>query len=204
MENREAYWENMYSSNTEVSEKDFWLDCYMHLFKTDDRIIELGCGSGNLSEGLINKGYNILSTDISQSALDIFKARIPEASVMQLDLIQKLPFNDSYFDIVIADLCLHYFSSEDTEKILNEIRRVLTDRGYLFARVNSDRDVNHGAGKGIELEKGFYNQGGHYKRFFTPGMVKYFFRNWSELSVSEKTTSKYTDNKHVIEIIARD
>ncbi len=202
MENRENYWNDMYMRNLEISEKDLWLKCYMNLIKDDDRIIEFGCGEGYLSEHLLKSGYSIISTDISLTALENFKARVPEAEIMKVDLAQKLPFGNSSFNVIIADLCLHYFSAEETSEILEEMKRILKGGGFLFARVNSDRDYHYRAGKGVEVEKGFYNQDGHYKRFFNRESVINFFTGWKELSVSEKTTSKYKEDKHVFEIIA--
>jgi hypothetical protein len=50
---------------------------------------------------------------------------------------------------MIADLSLHYFSWDETKKIVNEIKRVLKEDGFLLVRVNSVNDTNYGAGKGI-------------------------------------------------------
>ena len=201
-EDRESYWNSRYSTDHEKSEGDNWLGCYMHLFTKESRIIELGCGEGFISEYLLKNGYNVLSTDISEYVLAKLKSRVPEASVRKLDLNQMLPFNDGSFDIIIADLCLHYFSSDETFRILKELKRVLSKGGHLLSRVNSERDLNHGAGKGIEIEKGFYNQKGHYKRFFSREMAVDFFKEWKAVSVAEKTTSKYIYEKHVLQIIA--
>ncbi len=177
MENRKSYWDSIYRTNLEKPDTDNWLNCYIHLFKNNDKILELGCGEGHLSEYLLKNGYNILSTDISETALKNYLSRVPQASVKQIDLLKKLPFSDNSFNIIIADLCLHYFSRSNTEKIIAEIRRILTCGGYLFARVNSDKDKNFGAGKGIIQEKGFYNFHGHYKRFFTREMIETFLMN---------------------------
>ena len=201
-EDRESYWEALYKCDIENPLPDNWLECFMYLFKKESRILELGCGKGYLSEYLIKNGFNVLSTDISGSVLEGFKSRVPEASVLKLDLSRILPFNDSSFDIIIADLCLHYFSHDETVNILKEINRIMAQSGYLLARVNSEKDINYGAGDGIELEKSFFNQNGHYKRFFSRETAEYFFKDWSSISVSEKTTSKYISEKHVLQIIA--
>ena len=203
MENRKSYWENIYSSNLESANTDNWLNCYKHLIKNTDKILELGCGEGYLSEYLLNNGYNIISADISETALANYKSRVPQASVMQIDMLKKLPFRDDSFNIIIADLSLHYFSRSNTENIISEIKRLLIHGGYLLARVNSDKDINFGAGKGILEEKGFYSFHGHYKRFFSREMINTFFENWNELSTAEKSTSKYVSTKHLYEIIAR-
>ena len=202
MENRENYWEKIYRNSNKKVRTDIWLSCYLHLFNKTDKIIEFGCGAGYLSEYLLNKGFKVLSTDISSAALEILKKRVPGSEVMKINLVEPLPFKSSSVNIIIADLCLHYFSEEDTKSILEEYKRILKPGGHIFARVNSDRDINHGAGEGIEVERGYYNQNGHYKRFFNLEMVHRFFTGWEELSVSEKATNHYIKDKYLFEIIA--
>ena len=47
-------------------------------------------------------------------------------------MLEKFPFLDNSKDLIIADLSLHYFSSEDTIHIMREIKRVLKPKGLLW------------------------------------------------------------------------
>ena len=38
---------------------------------------------------------------------------------------EKLPFNNNAFDVVFANLSIHYFSDTDTKNLMNEIKRIL-------------------------------------------------------------------------------
>ena len=87
-----------------------------------------------------------MATDLSEVALENV-AKIEGVTTQKLDLTEPFAFADESFDIVLADLCLHYFSEAMTEKIMLEIKRVLKKGGMLLARVNSIADINHGAGK---------------------------------------------------------
>lgn len=62
-----------------------------------------------------------------------------------------LPFDDNFTDIIISDLSMHYFTKQKTCEILKEMKRVLKPNGILLFRVNSVKDVNHGAGEGTEI-----------------------------------------------------
>lgn len=60
-----------------------------------------------------------------------------------------LPFENNFTDLIICDLSLHYFREKTTFEILEEIKRVLKPDGILLFKVNSVKDVNHGAGEVI-------------------------------------------------------
>ena len=65
----------------------------------------------------------------------------PNIKAMLFDMSDGLPFNDNSKNIIIADLCLHYFDLSKTKYIFSEIYRVLKENGYLIARVNSFNDI---------------------------------------------------------------
>lgn len=111
-------------------------------------ILDLGCGTGNDSLYLTSHNKKVIACDYSSVALEDVKKFIPNASTLQIDFAKGLPFNDNSFDIIVADLSLHYFDSNTTIKIMKEVKRVLTAHGILLARVNSINDINYGAGLG--------------------------------------------------------
>jgi SAM-dependent methyltransferase len=122
---------------------------------------------------------------------------------MVVDLERPLPFPDDSFDGAVADLCLHYFNAGTIAAALAEISRILKPSGCLFARVNSTRDVHYGAGEGLEMERGFYNQAGHYKRFFDKPMIDGFFRAWEITALDQYDIRRHDKPKNVFEIVAR-
>ena len=107
-----------------------------------------------------------------------------------------LPFEDNLTDIIIGDLSLHYFTEQQTFKILDEIKRVLKPNGLLLFRVNSVKDVNYGAGEGKELEPHLYEtDDGLYKRFFDAEDIEKFFSSWEKLYMREETLGRYGSEK---------
>ncbi len=107
-----------------------------------------------------------------------------------------LPFEDNLTDIIIGDLSLHYFTEQQTFKILDEIKRVLKPNGLLLFRVNSVKDVNYGAGEGKELEPHLYEtDDGRYKRFFDVEDIEKFFSSWEKLYMREETLGRYGSEK---------
>ena len=188
-----------YSTNGE--EYSSWLDKYTEKFlKCTTKVLDLGCGIGYDSDYLTKKGLEVIACDFSDVALRRLRERVPNVKTMQLDISEPLPFNNNAFDLIVADLSLHYFDENTTEKIMKEIERVLTPRGCLLARVNSIYDVNHGAGDGEKIEDNYYFVGGYNKRFFTVEDAQRFFSIIGNVKANEENMSRYNKPKMVIEV----
>lgn len=204
MEFRE-YWDNShlkYSMGT-IS-YDNWLDKYKSaLDECRTEVLDLGCGAGNDTLYLISKGLKVVSCDFSQVALDKISRDIEGSQTLLMDISKPFPFEDNSFDLIVADLSLHYFDEETTFAIMQEIKRVLTANGKLIARVNSTDDINYGAQQGVMIEDNFYFVGGYNKRFFNFDDVNKFFSRIGSVEIKEADMLRYSKPKKVIEIMTR-
>lgn len=160
-------------------------------------IIDLGCGSGNDTLYLVERGKKVVPCDYSQNAVENIQKNFPEVERAEcFDMTKGLPFEDNFTDIIISDLSLHYFTEQKTFEILNEIKRVLKPNGILLFRVNSVKDVNYGAGEGTEIEFHLYEtEDGRYKRFFDLEDIKKFFSDWEKLYIHEEILERYGAEK---------
>ena len=71
---------------------------------------------------LINKGKKVISCDQSSNAINNIRKNFPEVyDTKCFNMLNGLPFEDNSYELVIADLCLHYFREEDTFKVLKEM-----------------------------------------------------------------------------------
>jgi len=198
-ENSKVYWEghNTYRARDCIKTDD-WLSLFLDEIKTcSDPIPDLGCGSGNNTLTLIRYGKTVIPCDFSKNAINNIKTNFPEVEqAMQFDLIDGLPFEDNFTKVVVADLCLHYFTIEQTSFILEEIKRVVKPGGILLARFNSIQDVNHGAGKGDEIERHLYRtEDNRFKRFFDEIDIQRIFGKYKIEYVKERTMIRYSDEK---------
>ena len=195
IEKAKERWNNVHNHYERKQIKyDDWLDLFERaISKCKAPIIDLGCGSGNDTLYLIEKGKKVIPCDYSQNAIKNIQNNFPEVDRVEcFDMTKGLPFENDFTDIIISDLSLHYFTEEKTFEILEEIKRVLKPNGILIFRVNSVRDVNHGAGEGIEIEPHLYEtEDGRYKRFFDADDIKRFFSDWEELYLHEETMGRY-------------
>ena len=176
------YWDKVHAVNAGKEIKiDDWLEDFDDIIeKCTTPVLDLGCGTGNDTLYLTRKNKKVIACDRSVNAIEAIKTNIPDVYETNcFDMLEGLPYADESFELVIADLCLHYFREKDTIKIIDEIRRVLKDGGHLIFRVNSIHDVNHGAGKGIEIEPHlFETSDGRLKRFFDDEDAKSFFKDF--------------------------
>jgi len=124
-------------------------------FPKSGKLLELGAGVGRDSRFFAERGYEVTSTDFSDTALRLNAGKIhPDArqriTLQKVDMRAGLPFPSQSFDIVYAHLSLHYFDRATTLKIMGEIWRVLRYKGVLAFLANSINDPEYGSGPKIE------------------------------------------------------
>lgn len=199
IENSKKFWNQVHSNNKRDSIKiDDWLDKFLNIIEScKTPIIDLGCGSGNDTLYLLNKGKEVIPCDLSKNSIDSIKKDFPEIKDAKcFNMLDGLPFEDSSCELIIADLCLHYFTEADTKKVLKDIQRVLTKNGHLIFRVNSVNDVNHGAGQGLEVEHHLYLTSDNIlKRFFDKSDLLYFLSDFEIEYLNEETMTRYKLDK---------
>lgn len=198
-----AYWDKKHENYKRDSiQVDDWLDKFGEMIEaTSLPIIDLGCGSGNDTLYLIHRNKDVIPCDQSSNAITCIRENFPEIDEAYcFDMLDGLPFSDEFCDIIIADLSLHYFRSDDTRKIIGEIYRILKPEGHLIFRVNSVNDVNFGAGRGREIERNLYQTSdGRLKRFFDEEDIKLFFNKFVIEYVQEKSMGRYRLEKKAYE-----
>ena len=187
---------------------DRWLEQWLPKLRhaaTALPVLELGCDTGTDTQWLVERNFQVVATDISAQALATCARIAAPAHCLHHDLREPLPFAAGSFGAVIASLCLHYFDWATTARAAGEIRRCLAPQGLFLCRVNSVRDVLHGAGQGEEIEPGLYRQDARYaatKRFFRSEDLDRLFPpgEWRELSRREVTIGRYAQPKVAWEV----
>ena len=172
-----AYYDRIYTgSQLDLDEKGNTFSKIAGLWqetKSQMHVLDIGCGAGSVSEVLVQRGHLVYGLDLMDEAVRRATQRGLIAQVY--DVNQGLPFQDKYFDCVLAlDIIEHLF---DPLAALTEIHRVLTDRGYLLLFLPLHFDIYQRwrtlLGKGIvSYEHIYYNRANtawnyFHIRFFT-------------------------------------
>jgi len=91
-------------------------------------ILDVGCGSGLLTQLLNDRGYDTIGIDISENA--VIKCREKGLKSYQQDLSEELVFEDEIFDCVLMSEVIEHLV--DPYFALREIHRVLKKAGILI------------------------------------------------------------------------
>ena len=100
------------------------------------RVLDLGCGTGTLTI-MIKKahpGSEVIGIDGDPQILEIARRKAKEVGKsIQFDegMAYKLPYPDNSFDRVLSSLVFHHLTTQDKERTLAEIYRVLKPNGEL-------------------------------------------------------------------------
>lgn len=83
------------------------------------RVLEVGCGRGQLADRLRQAGLDVVATDQSERMVELTAALGVDARVAD---VQALPFADGEFDLATANFMLYHVA--DTHRALAELARV--------------------------------------------------------------------------------
>ena len=98
-------------------------------------VLDVACGTGNMSFELATKFKRVYGIDISKRMLNRAKLKMETAKAknMQIGFLygdgEYLPFKDKCFDAVTCILAIGHFP--DTERAISEMKRVFKDGGVL-------------------------------------------------------------------------
>ena len=104
---------------------------YLDTFEKNSYILDIGCGNGK---------YMIYRDDIIMKGIDISIELVKICKNKNLDVIHgnmtNLPFEDNTFDGILSVASYHHLDNEeDRKKTLNEMYRILKNRGKCFIEI---------------------------------------------------------------------
>lgn len=115
-------------------EKDAWKDVFREIFPEKDlKILDVGCGTGELSLLFAEMGHKVTGIDISKNMLEIAKskARTSKANVsFEIGDAENPTYNSSSFDIVFNRHLL--WTLPNPEKAIKNWSRVLKNGGKVI------------------------------------------------------------------------
>lgn len=149
-------------------------------------VLDLGCGYGRDSLFLVKNGFWVTGVDSSPKAIELAEELIEaELNVKFFEgNASQLSFPPKTFDAVWSANLVHLYKEEERAKLVQEIRKVLVNKGILGLYVCSVNDPKYGEGKEIEHNT-FIPEGHHALHFFDVQELKSLLDDFGVIALKE-------------------
>eukprot|EP01080_Neovahlkampfia_damariscottae_P002052 gene2052-1558_t len=140
----------------------------------DSKIIDLGCGSGFITEFISKQGFkHVTGLDISEEAIDLAQEKDKKSKYI-LASINNIPLKDESMDVVIMTDVLPFLLN--LRRTFKEIRRILKPNGLLiFDSISRTRSTYNMLRYSHSYPKTSFD----YRLFVTPQEVKKLFKEFN-------------------------
>ncbi len=102
--------------------------------------LDVGCGTGALTQRLARAGYRMTGVDPSEGMLRILQARAPEIEAVKASATA-LPFADDRFTLVVTVAVMHHIAdAQDVRRSLSEMVRVMARGGRIIVWDHNPRN----------------------------------------------------------------
>ncbi len=101
--------------------------------RAGERVLDLGCGDGALTERLVALGCDVVGVDGSAAQVAAARARGLDARVMDGE---RLAFDDAVFDAVFSNAALHWMTRPDA--VIAGVWRILRPGGRFVGELGGD------------------------------------------------------------------
>jgi SAM-dependent methyltransferase len=157
--------------------------------RSETKILEVGCGTGNNVWYLAREGFDLSGIDASPEAISYAQHRLDEEKVdadLRVGDFTQLPYPDNTFDLVFDRAALTNCGLSFARKAVSEIFRVLVPSGQFFINPYSSEHTSAKSGRlvddnlTVDINGGslvgcgqicFYNQGQLESLFPAPWQV---------------------------------
>lgn len=104
-----------------------------HLVLRHHRILDIGCGPGNISRFIQQHNPNIklLGVDIAENMLELARKNVPEGEFYLLDA-RAIGLIAGKFDAVIAGFCIPYLNQTETQQLVDDVADKLSKYGLFY------------------------------------------------------------------------
>ncbi len=103
------------------------------IHKENAKILEIGCGPGNITQYLLSKrpDFDIFGIDIAPNMIELAKKNNPTANFAIMDS-RHIGIIKTKYDGIICGFCLPYLSPSDSQKFIADCSNLLNENGLIY------------------------------------------------------------------------
>ncbi len=104
-----------------------------YIGKPKAKLLEIGCGPGNITKYLLSKrpDFDIFGIDIAPNMINLAKLNNPSANFAVMDSRQ-IKNLDTKYDGLIGGFCLPYLSHTESNKLISNAYELLNNNGLIY------------------------------------------------------------------------
>ena len=118
-----------------------------YLGNCQGNLLEIGCGTGDVSRLFYGLGFNVTGVDVAETAVDWAKEKSlkngDNIRFIASDICSTFQWEKEKYDVVIDGNCIHCILGQDRVQLLNNINSSLKQGGIFFISsivLSSDHD----------------------------------------------------------------
>ncbi|TFE01520.1 class I SAM-dependent methyltransferase [Jeotgalibacillus salarius] len=102
--------------------------------KKDTDVLDIGFGTGVLTNKLYENGHLIDGVDFSAQMISIAEVKMPAANLMEWDIVNGLPaaLQEKKYDFIVSTYALHHLNDEEKIVFIRELLSHLKTGGQLL------------------------------------------------------------------------
>jgi len=131
-------YEKLWGESFQENKTDYFLlQKFCNNFKKEQKVLEVGCGTGNVLQFLLSQGINAYGIDVSEGMLQEAAKHVPKDRLSVMPATH-LAFEDESFDGILSRWVLQHV--ENFTLAMQEKYRVLKKNGICYLAIHISQD----------------------------------------------------------------
>ena len=176
---------------------DIYNDTYdafcQKITKNHPRILEIGCGPGNITKYILSKrhDFDVVAIDVAPNMINLAQKNNPTADCRVMDC-RNIDELNKKFDAIICGFCMPYLSKEDCSKLIKDAAFLLEKGGQIYFSTIEGNYSKSGYEKGSTGDQCFvyYYQAAYLKKILLDN-------HFEKIEIIKKPFTKSNGTKEV-------